>query len=275
VIRDSSDTSWKKWGAENPYYGVLTDEKFRRENLNDEAKAEFFETGRIHVERILAITQRIFGTTALRGAALDFGCGVGRLAIPLAAVFGHVTGVDVSPGMLETAQQNCALRGIRNIDFAASDDELTNVQRRFDFVHSYLVLQHIPIQRGERIITQLVQRLNDDGVLALHLPFSRNESVIRKFSHLLRKNFSPLSVLVNIAKGKPWDEAFIQMNMYDMNRVLVLLSQNGIKDVFCEVVDAGGFVSAFIFARKPAHAGANVQGKHLWAIGLDNTAGQK
>jgi SAM-dependent methyltransferase len=262
-------------GKENPYYGVLTDERFRRENLSDGAKADFFETGRIHVERILSITQRFFGATALRRSALDFGCGVGRLVIPLAAVFEHVTGVDVSPGMLETAQHNCALRSIRNVEFASSDDELTHVQRKFDFVHSYLVLQHIPVRRGERIITQLVQRLNDDGVLALHLPFSRNESVIRKFSHLLRKNFSPLSVLVNIAKRKRWDEPFIQMNMYDMDRVLVLLSQNGIKDVFCEVVDAGGFVSAFIFARKPAYAGANVQGKHLWAIGLDKTAGQK
>jgi 2-polyprenyl-3-methyl-5-hydroxy-6-metoxy-1,4-benzoquinol methylase len=275
VIRDSSDTSWKKWGAKNPYYGVLTDEKFRRENLSDGAKAEFFETGRIHVERILSITQRFFGTTDLRRSALDFGCGVGRIVIPLAAVFEHVTGVDISPGMLETAQHDCALRGIRNVEFASSDDGLTHVQRKFDFVHSYLVLQHIPVRRGERIITQLAQRLNDDGVLALHMPFSRNESVIRKFSHLLRKNFSPLSVLVNIAKRRQWNEPFIQMNMYDMNRILVLLSQNGIKDVFCEVVDAGGFVSAFIFARRSAYVEANVQGKHLWAIGLDKAAGQK
>jgi hypothetical protein len=75
-------------------------------------------------------------------------------------------------------------------------------------------------------------------------------------------------MLANIIRGKHWDEPFIQMNSYDMNRVLIFLSKHGIKDVFLEVVDAGGFVSAFIFAQKPVHPMGSVQGKHLWAAEL-------
>ena len=46
-MRDNSDRSWERWGKDNPYYGVLTDDRFRRENLHDDRKMEFLETGNI------------------------------------------------------------------------------------------------------------------------------------------------------------------------------------------------------------------------------------
>jgi len=56
--------------------------------------------------------------------------------------------------------------------------------------------------------------------------------------------------------------------MYDMNRILRLLAERGIKDTFLEVVDAGGFVSAFVMAKKPEQAMKKVQVEHLWAAEL-------
>jgi 2-polyprenyl-3-methyl-5-hydroxy-6-metoxy-1,4-benzoquinol methylase len=265
VIGDNSDASWEKWGKEDPYYGVLTHDKFRRENLDDDLKGEFFETGRVHVERVMAMTLRHCGPKIVSGTALDFGCGVGRLVIPLAHLFEHVTAVDVSSAMLGVAERNCLEQGIKNVEFVRSDDKLSRIVGKFDFIHSYLVLQHIPIRRGERIIAQLLERLNDDGVLAIHFPFLRNDSVIKRFVHRLRKNLSPVSVLANIVLRKPWNTPFIQMNTYDLNRVSVLLSDHGIKDVAMEVVDAGGFVSAFVIAKKTAGQAGKVQGQHLWA----------
>ncbi len=268
MIRDDSDASWESWGKENPYYGVLTDNKFRRENLNEERKAEFLETGRLHVDRVLAMAAMHCGAITSRKSALDFGCGVGRLVLPLAGIFEHVTGVDISSAMLKVAEQNCVERGIQNAKFARSDDGLSQVEGKFDFIHTYLVLQHIPVRRGEKIIAHLLDRLSDDGILAIHFPFVRKDSILRKSIHLVRKNFSPLSVLVNVAKRKPWSEPFIQMNMYDTNRVLASLSEHGIKNVFLEVVDAGGFISAFVFARKPAGPIEGVRSEHLWATEL-------
>jgi 2-polyprenyl-3-methyl-5-hydroxy-6-metoxy-1,4-benzoquinol methylase len=264
MLRDDSDVSWEKWGKQDPYFGVLTDDKFRRENLTEESKAELLETGRVHVQRVLSMASRQFGAISRR-SALDFGCGVGRLVIPLASEFVYVAAVDVSLGMLETAKQNCSEYGIRNVDFLQSDDQLSKVTRTFDFIHSYLVFQHITVRRGEEIIAQLLRRLNDDGVLAIHFPFGRKYSPIRTFAHFLRRNFSPLSMLANILRAKHWDEPFMQMNCYDVNSVLTSISGGGIKDVFVEVVDAGGFISAFVFAKKPKHPFAKIQGKHLWA----------
>ncbi len=270
MIRDNSDTSWENWGRENPYYGVLTDERFRLENFNDERKAEFLETGRLHVKRVLDLAERRFGAMGARRSALDFGCGVGRLVLPLAGVFERVTGVDISKAMLKVAGENCAERGLQNVDLRPSDDELSQVAGQFDFIHSYLVFQHIPVRRGERILVRLVDRLNHGGILAIHLPFVSKGSRVRRVVHLVRKNFSPLAGLVNIAKGRRWSEPFIQMNMYDMNRVLSLLSEQGVKDVFLEVVEAGGYVSAYLFARKPTRPIEKVESKHLWAVELND-----
>jgi ubiquinone/menaquinone biosynthesis C-methylase UbiE len=233
-------------GEENPYYGVLTDNKFRNENLDDQLKAEFFETGRIHIERVLAMARRYFGVMPCHESALDFGCGVGRLVVPLAGMFDRVTGVDISSGMLAVADKNCSERGIKNVCFVRSDDELTQVTDKFDFVHSYLVLQHIQTQGGEKLISHLMEQLKTEGILAIHLPFMRKDSMTRKSLHYLRRNFSPLSILVNIIRRRPWNEPFIQMNIYDMNRLMELFAEKGIKDIFLEVVDAGGFVLLFL-----------------------------
>jgi 2-polyprenyl-3-methyl-5-hydroxy-6-metoxy-1,4-benzoquinol methylase len=269
MLRDDSDASWEKWGKQNPYFGVLTDNKFRSENITEDSKTELFETGRVHVQRILSMATRQFGEFG-RKSALDFGCGVGRLVIPLAREFGHVTAVDVSLGMLEAAKQNCSERSIRNVDFVQSDDRLSQVARDFDFIHSYLVFQHIPVPRGEEIVTQLLQRLNEEGVLAIHFPFACEESQLRRFAHSLRRNFTPFSILANILRAKHWNEPFIQMNCYDVNRVLTLISGCGIKDVFLEVVDAGGFISAFVLAKKPKRPFGKILGKHLWAADLSS-----
>jgi len=73
---------------------------------------------------------------------IDFGCGVGRLTLPLARDSASVPGVDVSPGMLSEAQKNSAERGVSNVRFALE------VSGRFGLVHSFIVLQRIPPRRG-------------------------------------------------------------------------------------------------------------------------------
>ena len=60
------------------------------------------------------------------------------------------------------------------------------------------------------------------------------------------------------------------MNMYNLNRIMAMCSVHGIKDVFLEVVDAGGFISAFVFAKKPLHPATRPGGEHLWAAKLDS-----
>lgn len=251
MIRDDSDVTWERFGKENAYYGVLGHEKYRRERLDEKAKLEFFETGYDHVNHVLEVATRHYGKLDAGKTALDFGCGVGRLVIPLAQQFVHVIGVDVSLSMLNEARANCAAQGVENVTFVESDDDLSRVSGQFDFIHSYIVLQHIPVRRGERIIDRLLERLKPGGVVALHVPFMRKASALRRAVNLARKYFTPLSILVNFAQGNKWDEPFMQMNSYDVNQILRSFLAHEMRDVFIELVDTGGYIQAYFFAKKP------------------------
>jgi ubiquinone/menaquinone biosynthesis C-methylase UbiE len=264
-MKDNSDTSWKKWGERDPYYGVLSDDEFKLTALTDSAKKKFFDSGQHHIDRVLALVRERFGQIR-HDSALDFGCGAGRLLLALSQRFAKVTGVDVSPGMLNIAAETCTENGIGNVEFCLSDDALSQVQGTFDFVHCFLVLQHIPRVRGEAIVSRLMARLADGGVVAFHVPFHQSDSKLKRTLHVARKNFLPINMLVNLIKRRPWDTPFMQMNMYDMNKLLRLMVEARVSNVFVETVSLGGFVSAFVFGKKssamPLH---KANSRHLWA----------
>ena len=51
----STDKDWELWGQDDPYFGVLADEKFRRHNLSQETLRDFFASGEKHVNRLLGV----------------------------------------------------------------------------------------------------------------------------------------------------------------------------------------------------------------------------
>ena len=251
MIGNNTDDTWEIFGRDNPYYGVLGHEKFRKENLSENLKSEFFESGIDHINRILKLVSDKYGEMNAEKSALDFGCGVGRLIPPLSRHFSHVTGVDISLSMLSEAKINCNLQGLKNVTLVQSDDNLSRVSGLFDFVHTYIVLQHVPVKRGEVIIGRLLQLVRPGGVAALHMTFMRKASTLRKFVNSARKYFPPLSIAINLIQGSKWNEPFMQMNSYDINQVFKIFIEKGMEQIFVELIDTGGYMQAFFFARKP------------------------
>jgi SAM-dependent methyltransferase len=104
----------------------------------------------------------------VRGSALDFGCGVGRLTQALGRRFDAVSGVDISSGMVAVASRVNAyahvkyVRSLRALQFAS-----------FDFLYSNIVLQHMPPEMSEVCIADLVRLMSPDGVLVFQLPSRR------------------------------------------------------------------------------------------------------
>jgi len=75
---------------------------------------------------------------------LDIGCGVGRWSRLLAARGADVTGVDISPTMIEEARRRARSEGVADrCRFLVSDISALNVQGEFDLVLGVTVLQHI------------------------------------------------------------------------------------------------------------------------------------
>ncbi|HZC31292.1 MAG TPA: methyltransferase domain-containing protein, partial [Gaiellaceae bacterium] len=106
-----------------------------------------------------------------REAALDFGCGVGRLTQALASRFDRVVGVDVSVRMVEIARR---LNSYDNVEYVVNaEPALPFPDESFDFVYSMVVLQHMPPALGRGYIAELVRMLRAGGTLVFQVPDAR------------------------------------------------------------------------------------------------------
>ncbi len=228
---------------------MITHEKYRKARLNDEVKQQFFESGYAHVAHVLETIERHVARDYSVRNALDFGCGVGRLVVPLAEVAETVTGVDVSESMLAEAGKNCEARGIRNVRLCKSDDALSPLTGRFDFIHSFMVFQHIPVKRGEEIFANLLARLEPGGVCAVHFTYAKKNASRRLAAAL--KSYVPFAPnIVNAIKGKGFSHPVLQMNDYGVNALLATLQKRGVANFHAEFTDhRGGDLGIMLYFR--------------------------
>lgn len=253
MFNSDSDREWEKFGKDDPYFGVITHDRFRKSNLTDENKEEFFESGSTYIDDVLgAIRQHIDQTFTIK-KALDFGCGVGRLIIPLAKVAQEVTGIDVSDSMLNEAKKNCEARSISNVVLVKSDDTLSLLNGKFDFIHSFIVFQHIPVTRGERIFEYLIAHLESNGVCVVHFTYAK-DSTRRRFVSFV-KSYIPLSSkLINLIKGRKLSAPQMQMNAYDLNRLFLTMQKANVLDFYTVFTNHGGELGIVVYFKKPKMA---------------------
>jgi|AntAceMinimDraft_15_1070371.scaffolds.fasta_scaffold94863_1 ubiquinone/menaquinone biosynthesis C-methylase UbiE len=254
-----TDREWEKWGKRDPYYGVVTHEKFRRHNITDEAKNEFFDSGRKHISHVLDVCRRHFGHDFTPNKVLDFGCGTGRLIIPFAEIAEHVVGLDVSDSMLEEALKNCNRNSVKNVTLLKSDDNLSRLEGRFDFIHSFIVFQHIPVERGKRIFEKLLTRLEYEGICVIQFTYSK--TVFRgnwglPQGVLIRKSLKTLKRLI---KNTFFTEALsqdpeMQMNPYHLNELFFIIQSKGVENLHLEFTDHGGELGVFLYFQKSKQA---------------------
>ncbi len=99
-------------------------------------------------------------------AALEIGCGPGRLMLPLSREFGRIAGVDVSSEMVDLAKRNLADAPNASVSRSSGSDLRDFDDASVDFVYSYAVFQHIPSR--EVVLSYLreaVRALKPGGVL--------------------------------------------------------------------------------------------------------------
>jgi SAM-dependent methyltransferase len=159
--------AWEDLGRIDPLWAVLSSATRRHGRWDP---AEFFATG----EREIAALMKSAGELSLpreRGVALDFGCGVGRVARPLASHFESYIGVDISQPMIAQAvewNRDCAAcRFVLN----TTGDLRAFESASIDLVYTKKVLQHLPTQGIVRsYLSELVRILRPGGLLVFQLP---------------------------------------------------------------------------------------------------------
>ncbi len=222
---DKKNKVWEHYGDKNPYFGVATYDKFKNENLDEFAKDEFFETGETYVEKIWDEIENSFIENFKPKRILDFGCGVGRLTLPLAKRGEEAVGVDISPQMIEEAKKNCAEYGIENIKFAESDENLSKVEGSFGLIHSFIVFQHINPKIGENIIRRMIEMLADDGIGVLHVTFNHRAESASVLRFKMYRDYPFIYRLRNILKRQK-HEPLMEMHEYNLNRLFLILMDN-------------------------------------------------
>lgn len=124
---------WNRRADEDAYYYVAFGQR-------GQADDEFFRTAVDVVRGLEAELKRLRG----RGAALEIGCGPGRLMRPMARHFAEIHGVDVSDEMIRKAGERLQQTPNAHPHRGSGADLALFADETFDFVYSYAVFQHIP-----------------------------------------------------------------------------------------------------------------------------------
>jgi len=200
----------------------------RIDHLDDAALERYFEEGRARVRALAKRIEKRAGAELEGRTALDFGCGVGRLALPLAERCAHVYGVDISPAVLREAGENASRMGIENVEWVLSD-RLADLSGRYDLVLSMFVFQHIPSREGERLLSELVRGLREGGVGVIHLSVRPGKPLAR-LSRWTRYSTRPTLNPLSAIRQWDWSYPYQVMHSYSLNRIGRLLAAEQVSE---------------------------------------------
>ena len=147
---------WDRKSRENAMYYISTYRPYDQQDPE-----EFWKWGRILTERYLTASGISFTGEEV---VLDLGCGMGRMTRTLAERFHLVYGLDVSDEMIRLARES--LKDCANVRFEVGNgtDLACFADETFDFVFSYITLQHVPgAALTQQYIREMGRVLTDGG----------------------------------------------------------------------------------------------------------------
>jgi SAM-dependent methyltransferase len=254
----ASSEQWRRFGDLDPYFGVISDDKYRKDRLDEHVRAEFFESGRLSVSQVLTLLAEYVPTDKPLRRVLDFGCGVGRLALAFANVADEqVLGVDVSPGMLEETNRNAVRAGLTNVHTRLTD-ELGQEDVEFDLIHSQCVFQHIRPELGQPLLISLLRRVRSGGQVAVHVTTQPVTRIGRAyFFAVLRAPF--IARMWNLVRRREWSYPLMEMHSYDIDTLIRVFADEGFAATVVVPVAAHGrteYYGAWLLSQRRSSRGA-------------------
>ncbi len=202
---------WERFAELDPLWAVWTEKRFKGRRWKPEA---FYRIGEAELAWLMRKLER-GGHQFPRLAALDFGCGVGRLTRPLARLFERVVGLDISAAMLAFARSYTVETNVAYV-LSAATRLATCETRGFDFVLSRNTLQHMAPGLIASYLFEFVRVLSGDGLLVFQLPSTR------KSNGRDSDEWAPLGTADD-------EDGYPRMDMYGMEqgRVVRIIEQAG------------------------------------------------
>ena len=241
--------AWDAFAAREPYFAVLTHQRYLREHFDPAAEAEFFDSGEAYVSELYGIVRARVAPHFGPLTVLEYGCGVGRLLIPFARRATTVTGVDISQAMLETARMHIVKAGVTNVELLDVVDD----DRTFDLVNCFLVLQRLRRRDGLELLRRLARRVREGGVGVFQFPYRARLSPLVSISRKARARVPGVNALVNVMRRKSMP--FIESNTYDVNEVFAILQDAGFDSPHVLFSRHGELDNAIVYAQRRAQLG--------------------
>jgi SAM-dependent methyltransferase len=226
-----------------PYFFILTDPRYLSARRTAEAEREFFRSGERDVAEIYEIARQRVMVAFMPRQVLEYGCGIGRLAVPLAERAEHVTAVDASPAMLAAA------KSAPNIDYV-SVDAFRASPAKFELITCYNVLQRLPRAQGLALLRELLERLDHGGVLVAQVPFHRPSPLVKTVAGWVREHVPGTNALVNLARRKPLDTPLFTTQTYDVEEITAMVRAAGCGDPYLVFGKHGDAEAVVMYARK-------------------------
>jgi SAM-dependent methyltransferase len=225
-VSNSFDARFDHFAAREPLFSILTDPKFLRDRLTPDTEREFFASGDAVVAWMLGVIDAGLVPQFAPMSILEYGCGIGRLALPLGRCPGSVTAVDRSPAMLQLAKQEADRRSLGHIVFQ-TPAELFASGRAFDLVVCYHVLQRLRRRDALGLMRQLLALVGPGGVGVFQWPYRAAEDGLVGATRWLRESVPGANTLANVLRRKPAGDPFIPTHTFDLNDGLGVLEDAG------------------------------------------------
>jgi SAM-dependent methyltransferase len=208
---------WDTFGKRDPLWAVLKQEGKKGGRWDE---GEFFATGVEEIARLMDLVAERNRPIA-RDAALDFGCGVGRLTQALGNYFGAVVGVDIAPSMLEAAERYNSRPNCRFVLNERPDLSIFE-SGTFDLIYSNIVLQHMPPEAAKGYLAEFARVLKAGGLAVFSVPSSPSKTLRGTLYRVLPR---PLIY----AYKRRRDGALMAMNAVPMEELVPLVTRIGLR----------------------------------------------
>jgi trans-aconitate methyltransferase len=232
---------WEIVARDEPYYGVLSEDKFLSGAITPEAIDAFYETGR---RDIAAVAEWLDAAVGARpsGRVLELGCGVGRNSLALAEAGCDVAGYDISETMLRHARE----RQAQNPRAASATFATKLPDGPFDWLHSFIVLQHIPPAQGIALLAAALKRLGPRAFISVQVTIWTDERLqLRGAKKLVHSAYLALARF-----GLRRSADLIQMHNYDLGALTRTCFDAGFEKLTLRYTDHGGHQGVWILGRK-------------------------
>ena len=160
---------WSQMGEDWPHYSVLSYEQYLPRNLAGSID-DFWAAGRGEAGVAMTLLDHLGFAKPQRRICVEYGCGVGRVTIPLAEQFAELHAYDISANHLVLAQQRAETVGAGNVRFHHCGNGVLEPLTPCDFFYSRLVFQHNPPPVMRELVQLALASLRPGGIAIFEIP---------------------------------------------------------------------------------------------------------